>query len=510
MHKKFLLIIAFISGLSIMAMEISSARLLAPYFGSSLFVWTNIIGVVLTALAIGYYLGGKFADRKPFLKPLLTLILIAGLLFLITPELIKPVSGLFTSVFDFGSASTLIFAGSLGVTFFLFGFPLVLLGMVSPFIIKLYSLSLGDVNNKQVGSAAGTVFAVSTVGSILGTFLPTLLFIPVFGTKITISFFSLLLVLMAIFGLLAENLNAKKPFLVKKYYLFILLILILPLAYIGSPSLKTTDGLIFETESAYQYIQVVEDDNSSRHMFFDEGRAVQSFYNPYKIFTDGLSYYDYFNLLPYLVDNSDKKQVLIIGLAGGTMSRQLDHFFRGELAIDGVEIDKKVIEVAEKYFELNNPSLKVYNEDGRIFLKNSNKKYDIIIVDAYTRAIYIPWTLTTQEFWQLVEDSLKPGGIVGVNVADFSENPDLVLLQTMANTMAKVFNYVYIGPLGIMSGNNVLPLQDFPELVNDARLTPLAKNVAVNTSLFKYKPELMIFTDDRAPVKLIAENFWKD
>ena len=192
------------------------------------------------------------------------------------------------------------------------------------------------------------------------------------------------------------------------------------------------------------------------------------------------------------------------------MSRQLDHFFRGELAIDGVEIDKKVIEVAEKYFELNNPSLKVYNEDGRIFLKNSNKKYDIIIVDAYTRAIYIPWTLTTQEFWQLVEDSLKPGGIVGVNVADFSENPDLVLLQTMANTMAKVFNYVYIGPLGIMSGNNVLPLQDFPELVNDARLTPLAKNVAVNTSLFKYKPELMIFTDDRAPVKLIAENFWKD
>ena len=234
---RFLLIIAFVSGFSIMAMEISASRLLAPYFGTSLFVWTNIIGIVLIALSCGYYFGGKLADRVPQLNILLRLILAAGILFLIIPWIIKPL----TSFVDISTlieqpASIAIFISSLVVTAICFSLPLLLLGMVSPFIIKLYSAS----QESHIGELAGRVFAVSTIGSILGTFLPTLYFIPVLGTRATINIFAIILILVGAFSF--KNNKSRLAVLIP-----------LPLAIISFSKTTIKDSWSFRTYSTILY-----------------------------------------------------------------------------------------------------------------------------------------------------------------------------------------------------------------------------------------------------------------
>lgn len=493
--NKFLLFLAFISGLTIMAMEISAARLMAPYFGNSLFVWTNIIGVVLIALSLGYYFGGKLADRQPQLNILLRLILAAGIIFLVIPWIVKPLTFFVTiNILPLESASVIIFIGSFIVSLLLLAFPIMLLGMVSPFIIKLYSLS-----NKSIGEVAGSVFAVSTVGSILGTFLPTLWFIPTLGTRVTISLFAIILIAVASWGLVA-----------KKLYLLLLLLLFIPLSTIGKIAIKVSPDLIFEDESAYQFIQVTQDKEKTNYLIFNEGGGIQSVYNAKQILTQGM-YYDFFTVLPYLIDSGQPKEVLILGLAGGTISRQLDYFFRDELKIDGVEIDKKVIKIAKQYFSLENPSLTVYNQDGRIFLQYTNKKYDLIIVDAYSQELYIPWTLTTQEFWRLVKSALTPAGLIAINVNSISNESEL--LQAIANTMASVFKYSFITRMEENEGWNYmliasqknLSFQKLPALVKNKQLAGLANRIAATVISNKYDPRKLVLTDDRAPIEFMTE-----
>lgn len=501
--RHFLLIIAFISGFSIMAMEIAAARLLAPYFGTSMFVWANIIGIVLISLSAGYYIGGRLADRLPRLEILLRLILVAGMLFLIIPWVIKPLTSFIDlSVLITQPGSIVIIVSSFISAVILFAPPLLILGMVSPFIIKLYSLSLEG----RIGESVGVVFAVSTVGSIMGTFLPTFFLIPFLGTKATINIFAIILIIIGSLGIRKIKLHV------------IVFITILPLIiYSSAAAIKSSPDLIFEDESAYHYIRVTEDQDGVKYLTFNEGGGIQSVYHSNSIMTG--MYYDYFSALPFLFDSDDTKKTLIIGLAGGTIANQLRYFFPEKLEIEGVEIDRKVIDVAQRFFGLNDYDVKIYNQDGRIFLRNTFSKYNLIIIDAYQQELYIPWTLTTQEFWELVNARLTKDGIVAINVNSVSRESDL--LKIISNTMASVFNNTYITELEtesfnylIASSQNQLDFELLYNIINDSELKELAIIIFNQTEKVKYNEELMILTDNHAPIEFMTDamviNYIKD
>jgi len=333
-----------------MAMEIGASRLIAPFFGTKLFVWTNVIGVVLIALSIGYYVGGKISDKRPEIEVLLWLLCIAGVIFAIVPFLASPLAlAIKFALFESASASSMIVVGSFLLILVLFAFPLLLLGMVSPYVIKLYANS-----TEHLGEQAGSIFALSTIGSILGTFLPTLWLIPTIGTRWTILIFAFVLVLTAGVGLYKY-----------KRYIFIVTAFIV----FGSLSVFEIASAqsIYRGESAYQYIEVI-DMKDQRLLVFNEGLGVQSMYSPDKIFFG--FYYDYYAPLPRLFEK-ERVDIGILGLAGGTLSRALSTIYGDGVAIDGVEIDQKVIDVAREYFELDQPSLTVINQDARIFVERA-------------------------------------------------------------------------------------------------------------------------------------------
>ncbi|MFC1599064.1 fused MFS/spermidine synthase, partial [Patescibacteria group bacterium] len=276
--KIYLLVLAFTSGLTIMAVEITASRLIAPYFGTSTFIWTNIIGVIMVALSIGYYVGGKISDRIPDIKLLLEIILVACLILLIIPFVISPLVGIVVdNILFLQSASIMIFLGSLITVSVLFIIPILLLGVVSPFIIKLLA-----VDEQRIGTDAGLVFSISTIGSIIGTFLPILVFIPFLGSRKTMICFALLLAFIALTGLVN-----------KKWHL-LFFTLLLPFVFLNLTTIKPAQGFVFEDESAYQYFQIV-DEGYLRLLKPNEGMGVASVYNMNEPAVLTGYYYDYYN-----------------------------------------------------------------------------------------------------------------------------------------------------------------------------------------------------------------------
>ncbi|PIS04717.1 MAG: hypothetical protein COT81_04840 [Candidatus Buchananbacteria bacterium CG10_big_fil_rev_8_21_14_0_10_42_9] len=498
--RKFYLAVAFISGMSVMALEISASRLIAPFFGTSVFIWTNVIGIVLIALSLGYYFGGKLADKRPEGKVLMSIIFFAGIIFLIVPWLIKPFAQFVTiNIWDIQSSAVIIFVGSFIITSILIGLPLILLGMVSPFIIRLITH-----DEKESGETSGVVFAVSTVGSIVGTFLPTILLIPLIGTKTTISIFAALLVITGAIGLVKKKIN-----------LIFLLLLALPIYIIGQLPIKDNSRLLTEAESPYQYIQVAQDIEGNRYLIYNEGVGIQSVYYPDKIIT-GDYYSDFYNLLPKLIEKDEPTDILVIGLAGGTISRQFNHFYGNAVQIDGVEIDPQVIKIAKQYFNLDKPNLNVFSQDGRIFLQYTEKKYDIIVVDAYRQQLYIPWTLATQEFWQLTKEHLNPGGILVMNIN--AANDDSDLLVAVENTIASVYPNAYVTSFKenygwnymLTGGSEPIDFASLPKKNTFKELVYHADVIANNTTRLTHDDSKLVFTDDKAPVEYMTDKMiWR-
>jgi len=476
--------LAFFSGMSIMAVELCASRLMAPFFGTSTFVWTNIIGIIMIALSIGYLIGGRLADRKPHLHILLRLLMAASAFLLVLPFVAPPlVRWLASLIGNFNSSFSFIFFGSLCAIIFLFSPPILVMGMTSPFLIRIIARS------GHVGDSAGHIFGISTIGSVLGTFLPILVFIPTLGTATTILFFAAVLFVVAALGF-ASRRTALLCIAVAIPFLF------------PMPPIREIPGKVYSTESAYQFIEVF-DRGPYRYLVYNDAVGFQTAASKISIFT-GL-YYDYYSLLPLLFE-SRPRSALIIGLGGGIIANQMRQFYP-EMGVDGVEIDPKVIEIARKYFALTD-TVKVFNQDGRIFMNLGKRKYDIVIIDAYTQQVYIPFHLTTIEFFNQVKRGLSNEGILAMNIS--SAKNDSPLLRSITNTLRLAFSHVYQLRIPDSVDNFVLASDRninfaFPTVGVEKEMQDMARYSQTFFAESPYDERYKPLTDDRAPIEHMVD-----
>lgn len=506
-----LILLVFVAGASSLAIELSASRLLAPYFGTSLFVWANLIGLILLYLTIGYYLGGRLADRYPYPATLYALTTVAAFLTGLIPFISHPILGWSLSAFSTYSIS--VFYGSLVAVILLFAAPMILLGCVSPFAIRLRIEQLG-----KSGRTAGQLYAISTAGSILGTFIPVLWLIPTIGTYRTFFSFAVALLLCSVAGLVVTRLGDAQHKGLSKSLLPLLLLIPMALSVFGiqgpiKPPSGTNGGgvLVAEHESAYNYIQVVHV-GSQMQLVLNEGEAVHSIYDPNQALTGGPWDYfmvaPYFNTAPFTADQVRK--VCIIGLGAGTIPHEFTTAY-GPIPIDGVEIDGTIVDMGRQYFNMNEKNLNVIVQDGRYFLRTTAQKYDVIGIDAYQQP-YVPFQLATQEFFQEVRAHLTPNGVTVINSGRTSH--DFRLVEALAQTMHSVFPNVYIIDTArftnslIIGTNAPTSLGNFQ--TNAANLAnPLLQSVAHDSIVYgnirEEHSRTAYFTDDRAPVEQLID-----
>jgi spermidine synthase len=471
------------AGAGTLATEIAASRLLAPYFGSSTIVWANIIGLILVYLSLGYWLGGKVADRRPEPRVLGTIVLVAAFFIAALPFVARPI--LDTAVRGLDAVSVGAVVGSFFAALALFAVPVTLLGAVSPFAIRL---SLDNVG--EAGTVAGRLYALSTVGSILGTFLSALVLIPLIGTQRTMLGAAALLVLSA--ALILGN----------RWQLAT--VAVAALLFIPAGTIKDSAGLLYEAESTYQYVQVVERSDGSRALKLNEGVAVHSVWYPGSVLTGGE--WDMFLLVPPLLDRPVER-MLVIGNAGGTIARAYGRLYP-DVAIDGVEIDPKVSEAGRRYLGLgDNPRLHVITDDGRPFLQETSSHYDVIVVDAY-RQPYIPFYLATKEFFELARERLAPGGVLALNVA--AVPGDERLSSAIGSTVLAAFPQAWRWkPLRfnelVLAFDRPVERDDLVSRIGDANpavgsLVPLFR-----AGLEQVEANADVLTDDRAPVEWLTD-----
>ena len=497
--RRLLLPLVFISGMASLAVEFGASRLLAPYFGTSLYVWGVLIGLVLVYLSAGYVIGGRVADRHPRPEVLYQLTAWAGLWIGIIPLVSYPI--LLASQQGFKDLSVGLVAGTLFAVIVLFAAPVILLGCVSPFAIRLL---LRDVETG--GNTAGRVYALSTAGSILGTFLPVFWFIPTYGTRPTLEGFGLVLVLTSVVGLW--------PWPRRRFYAAFAAAVVLAWIFLPAGIKPPQVGkLVYEKDSAYGYIQVVQD-GTKTELILNEGEAIHSIYDPQTLLTGGP--WDYMVIAdafrPAAATELRPKDVAILGLAGGTSARQYIAAYGSSVQITGVEIDPDILDVARRYFHLDEPNVHPVVADARYWLDTQAKQYDVVVMDAY-RQPYIPFHLTTKEFFSEVRAHLRPGGVAVVNAGRTAS--DYRLVDALASTMAAVYDNVYLVDVPQFSNTLVYGTTE-PTTLADVEHNlglvsePVARDVAesvVDEGRLRVSPyHGQVFTDDLAPVeKLIDE-----
>lgn len=486
---RFFYLYVCITGAAVMMLEFAASRVVAPWFGSSIFVWGNIIGAILIALSLGYYYGGKLADKHPDMRTLTSIVYGAGLFVSVIPLLVFWLTRNI-SLFDLYSGSSVLVTiiGSFLVIAILFAFPVGLLGMVSPFVIRLATTKV-----EAAGSVAGGLYAWSTLGSILGTFGAAFILIPLLGSRETIILSAVGLLAIAAAGL------RSKPWL-----WFGLALPLAVYAVVGQQPLRASAATVTQVESMYQFIEV-SDSGDRLNLQFNEGLGTQSYYMKEGVLTD--SYYDSLALVPSLLaPQRVTPQAVVLGLAGGTLTRQLREFYP-EYQITGVEIDPEVVRLANEHFALAEQNVDVQVQDARQFLRASEQSYDIIYVDAFANEYYIPWHLTTVEFFETALDHLTPGGVVAMNIGSARENSPL--LQAFIATLGQVFTHVYIAQVP-ESFNYVVVASQTPLTVNplvgitDERYT-FASILRTNWHEVEPQTTATVLTDNRAPIELYTE-----
>ncbi|MBA2241253.1 MAG: fused MFS/spermidine synthase [Solirubrobacterales bacterium] len=460
---------------------------MSPFFGDSTIVWANTIGVVLVALSIGYWLGGRLGDRRPDVRSLCAVIMVAAGLIALVPFVARPFFEVSVGALDQISAGA--FVGSFFGVLFLVAVPVVLLGTASPWALRL---AVSDV--EHAGQVAGRLYAISTVGSLVGTMVAALVLIPFLGTQRTFLAFALALALVAALGLGRRYLLA--PLIVAGVFA-------LP---VGTVKAETEGEIVYEDESEHQYIRVIDQPDGDRILELNEGQAIHSLRKPGSFLTGDV--WDGYLVLPFTGMDEPPGRIAILGNAAGTTARAYGHYFP-QTEVDGVEIDPELEQVGNRYFDMDsNERLEVFNEDARPWLRASEGGYDAILVDAYHQP-YIPFYLATREFFELVRDKLAPGGVVMVNIGHPEGNEDLE--RVLSATMAEAFPTVLRDP--IEPTNTILTAGESPLSAANLRraaqrvlppdLASLASDEATRIGARLEGGE--VYTDDRAPVEWLID-----
>jgi spermidine synthase len=478
----------FVVGAASLGTEIAAARLLAPYFGASTFVWANTIATVLVALSAGYALGGRIADRTPHISRLCQLVAVAGVMLAVVPYISPPLLRL--AVGALSSISVGGFLASLFGVLTLVAVPVLLLGMVAPFALRL-----SIRGSEDAGRVSGRLYAISTAGSLLGTFLAALVMIPFLGTHRTFLAFALSLVIVA------------APGLPRRYLVLavgIVALIALPPGQVNG-DVATGSRVIYETETPYQYARVVSLASGERWLQLNEGLAIHSDYIPGSYLTG--NYWDDFLVVPFATRTAAPARLAILGDAAGTTARALGHYFPAT-RVDAVEIDGQLTAIGRRYFGLRpRANLNLITADARPWLASVKTRYDAILLDAY-RQPYIPFYLATREFFSLVREHLRAGGVVAVNVGHPAGSDSLE--RVLSATLRSVFGHVARDPSG--PTNTIVLASDSPLSAERLRaaaeglapdLRPVARAAAGR--LGRGLNGGSVYTDDRAPVEWLVD-----
>jgi len=476
-----------------MIVELTAVRLVAPFFGSSMDVWSTIIALIMAALALGYFLGGQLSQKTKNQDQAVFLILaVAGIFIGLSYRLVEPIVS-FASVSLYLSKAPISLKTSL-VIFTLFFLPVLLLGSIYPLMINFLK------RGQKAGPISGKIFAISTAGSILGTLLPAFVLIPIIGTKATFLITGILLEILAAIG--TKGLKKLIP-------LFSLLVLLFFGRHFFSPAQNPIldPNTIYYKESSYQEIRVKKYENQY-FLYLGHSPYISSIYDPDSIFTDDV--FDYLALIPLFLEKSENLDVLIIGLGAGTVSDKLDRLYSStySLSIDGVEIDPEVVKVGKKFFNLARTCLNIFEMDGRTFLRETQKKYDLIIADAYARQAYVPFHLATREFFLLAKNHLKDKGVLAMNIAG---PQNTYRYNALSQTIKSAFEFAYLfSPEDINQTNNIIIAANIPLDTKNPfvqEIPPQLKNLAGVVSRTRLKPisltdPSLILNDDKAKERI--------
>jgi predicted membrane-bound spermidine synthase len=544
-NKTFLYLTEFFAGMSVMAVELGANRLLAPYFSSSQIVWTIIIGTIMIAMALGNVFGGRASDRNPDPDRLYRRIFIAAIWIAAIPLFGKYVILGISALLIMTLSTNLLIWAALFSCLVIFVFPLFLLGTVTPSLIKFTVDSLSES-----GSIAGRLGAANTIGSIIGTFLPTFVTIPAVGTSVTFLIFSgILLILVLVYFL-----SGKRPHPAKVISAAVIFALLFAAGH-GSRFAFWENNLTYEGESIYNYLQVKEDDQSaslSTNVLF----GVQSVYEKSNRLTG--MYYDYAMAAPLMSsaqvteaakegdaagqentktrlsdreyadkttaaivsdsetekenEREDATDILVLGNGTGTFATQCERYF-DQTRIEGVEIDGKIMELARTYF--NEPEDVIVTEyDGRAYLNAIDRTYDVIMVDAF-RDITIPFQMSSVEFFTSVRDHLNDGGVMVVNLNMRGDQSGDDINAYLADTISSVFHDVWTVDVPgttnreLFASNRSTREPSLQEALRSASVSLQREDlrslmISIARNMVPYKAGNHLMTDDRAPVEMLG------
>lgn len=480
----------FFSGAAVMALELVGSRILTPAFGNSINVWGNLIGIVLTGLSIGYYYGGRLADKRPSFGFFNIILFSAGLLIALIPFISPIVLSLFHGLGErsgsFFTAAALLLA------------PTILLGSISPFAVKLVTRNL-----EQLGGIAGKLYSISTIGSILGVFFTVFVLVPLTDHRTIMFLMGLLVMALSLVGL---GLGARLLFI------FVAALLVLPLSGVVAGLYSRLGNTVYERETVYNHLAVV-DSNEIRTLYLNGlphsamylNRSNELVFTYTKLFHLGFLF------------NPETRKVLFLG--GGGFSGPKNFLEKyPQITVDVVEIDDDVVQAAKKYFDVReNPRLRIFNDDGRNFLTRTEDTYDLVVLDAYSKS-YIPFHLLTKEFFSLLNDKLSKNGVTVSNVISSIVGDTSQILWAEYKTASAVFPSLYVFPTSSLGGglvqNVIVVGTKNPEVISQSQLNHMLgalgdrikqPDLSNFLSLYHSEPlvndETVVLTDNFAPVE---------
>jgi spermidine synthase len=481
-----LVITAFICGFCVMGLELLGFRLFAPTFGYSSYVWGSLIGIILAALSVGYVFGGRLADRRPRAPVLYKLIVVAGCyLFVILL--------LYRKILDACYLGLGTVLGAMVSTIVIYGVPMVLLSMVSPFIIRLLTVQ------QRAGSIAGGIYGISNTGSILGTFLTAFVLIRVLGSHLTLILLSSLVLVVGIAGVASHSL---------KWVASLVIVALAPFSFPGR-----AENLILRRESFYNDLRVLKREDGQKTLSVNRWTSYSVSISKESNYLTGKSYYDYFNAAALL---TEPKDILVLGMGAGTSVKQYLHFFP-TAQLDAVEIDPEIIRIAKepKYFQVEEgPRLKIFADDARPFLRKTDKQYDVIEVDMFQGGPYVPFYVTSREFFTLAADHLRPNGLIMMNVLSLRD--EWTLLCSIKKTIETAFPTVFTVRVGKSSNYLLVGMKKetnvpggVTAILNRKRAShrDLGKVISDFVDGIVFLPELEaahVFTDDKSDIERVT------